>query len=431
MIQDAGAGERSRNGVAADAVQALERDLAARGPRRWVGRLLVLAGLAALVYGGYRYWESKRPPPEPPYATAKVELRDIAEVVQSTGKIKPLKEVQVGAQVSGRIVEVYVDFNSRVKKGDRLAEIDPQLFGTQVTQVRAQLEAAKANLKRAEANLASTRATLARLVSLRGEGIATPAEVEQAEAARSVADAEVQAGQAQLSQLNAQLTSAKTTLEYTQIFSPIDGIVINRAVDPGQTVAASLAAPVLFVIAQDLSRMQVMAEIDEADVGKLREGMEAEVVVDAFPGNTFAGKVSQIRYSPNDVQGVVTYSGVVDVANPDLKLRPGMTATVSITTNRAEKVAAVPNAALRFRPSPKEGEGDGPPKPEAKLQELKHGQGRLYETEPAPGADPVARVVEVGITDGVFSEVRGVEIGAEIVTEQRQEPKRKKFMGVF
>jgi HlyD family secretion protein len=413
-------------------VRALERDLHDQGPRRWLSRLVLLGALGAVAGGAYFAHQATRPQPEPPYVTAKAEQRSLAEVVQSTGKVKPLTEVEIGAQISGRIVEVSVDFNSRVKKGDRLAVIDPQLFGTQVTQVRAQLEAAKANLRRAEANLAATRLTLKRLESLQAGGLAAPAELEQAAAARDIAEAEVAAGTAQIDQLRAQLTNARTTLELTQIHSPIDGIVITRAVDPGQTVAASLQAPVLFVIAQDLSQMQVMAEIDEADVGKIAEGLPADVIVDAFPGEVFHGKVTQIRYSPNELQGVVTYSGVIDVQNPDLKLRPGMTATVSVVTHRAENVTTVPNAALRFRPLPVS-RGDGPPRPPRPSAgpELQRGQGRLYLPAASPEHSPTETIVEVGITDGVHTEVRGLPLGQAVVTEQRQEPKRRKFLGVF
>jgi HlyD family secretion protein len=410
-------------------MEALERDLATQGPRRWLWRLAALAALAGAGYGGYRYWAASQPPPASPYLTDEVETRDVAEVVQSTGKVKPLTEVEVGAQVSGRVVEVFADFNSQVKKGDLLAEIDPQLLGTQVTQVRAQLEAAQAGVKRAEASLVAAKTTLSRLKRLEGEGISTPAEVEQAEAGRDVAEADVLAGKAQINQLRAQLASARTTLEYTQIYSPIDGVVIDRQVEPGQTVAASLEAPVLFVIAQDLSKMQVMAEIDEADVGKLKEGMVADVVVDAFPGKTFSGKVSQIRYSPNDEQGVVTYSGVVDVDNPDLLLRPGMTATVSVTTRQAKGVTTVPNAALRFKPSPPKAEGDEPAPRPPPLPELKFGQGRVFTL--AGDSELVPHVVEVGITDGVHTQVSGVDTSTQVVTEQRQEPKRRKFLGIF
>ncbi len=333
-----------------EAARALERELRGRGSRRWLGRIGVALALSGALWGGRAWLEHRKPPPAPRFSTHKVALRDITEEVQSTGKVKPLKEVQVGAQVSGRVVKVSADFNTLVKKGEVLAEIDPRVLGAQVSQTRAQIEAARASLKRSEATMAVTETILSRVQRLSKESLSTQAELEQAEGNRNVAKADVAAAQAQVAQLAAQLASVATTLQYTRITSPIDGIVITRSIDPGQTVASSFSAPVLFVIAPDLQKMQVLADIDEADVGKVRQGMDAAIVVDAFPGDTFHGGVAQIRYSPNEVLGVVTYSAVIDVSNPDLKLRPGMTATVTIETRRVASVAAVPNSALRFRP---------------------------------------------------------------------------------
>lgn len=417
----------------ADVVAELERELRAQTLRRWSRRASVLLLAVAAISGVWlwRRWAAPAPPPR--YTLSALEQRDVFEVVQSTGTVKPLTEVQVGAQVSGRIVKVQVDFNTKVKKGDLLAEIDPSLFGSQVSQVGAQLEAAKAASKRAEAQLITAKANLTRLRNLVAEKLVSQADLDAAEGNHAVAEAEVEAGKAQISQLVAQLTSARTTLAYSRIYSPIDGVVVNRAVEPGQTVAASFSAPVLFVIAQDLAKMQVLAEIDEADVGKLHEGMLASVVVDAFPGKRFEGKVTQLRYSPNNVQGVVTYSAVVVVDNPALELRPGMTATVSVRTRAAHGVVAAPNAALRFKPQPlREGEK---PKLEAPLAA---GQGRVY--VPAggtPGDEQVAPVlVTVGANDGVYTEIRpankgqpALAPGAEVVVEQREEKRKGGLFG--
>lgn len=397
-------------------------------------RLAVLVLIALVGWGGHVWYERRKPPPPPRFTTQKVERRDVAEQVQSTGKVKPLKEVQIGAQVSGRVVKVAVDFNSSVKKGDVLAEIDPRLFGAQVSQNRAQIEAAKAQLKRAQASLAVAETTLHRLERLVKENLTTQAEVDTASGNRDVARADVAANEAQLAQLDAQLASASTTLQYTRITSPIDGVVITRSVDPGQTVASSFAAPVLFVLAPDLTLMQVLADIDEADVGKVREGMEAAVIVDAFPGETFHGKLTQIRFSPNEVQGVVTYSAVIDVANPELKLRPGMTATVSVDTRRASGVASVPNAALRFRPVKIEQgpPGAAAPPPPVFSTEIKAGQARVYLPAASPNDDPIEKVVEVGITDGRFTEIKsGLTLGEGVVTEQRDAKRPEKFLGIF
>lgn len=417
----------------AAAARGLASELESRGRRAWVTRVAVVVVLVAGGLGARAWYEHRKPPLPPRFTTQKVERRDIAEEVQSTGKVKPLKELQVGAQVSGRVVKVSVDFNSRVRKGDVLAEIDPRLFGAQVSQTRAQMDAARAMVRKSEASLAVAETTLARLERLRKENLSTQADEDAARGNRDVAKADVAATQAQLAQLAAQLASASATLQYTRITSPIDGVVITRSIDPGQTVAASFAAPVLFVLAPDLAEMQVLADIDEADVGKVREGMAASVVVDAFPGKTFHGKVSQIRYSPNEVQGVVTYSAVIDVGNPELELRPGMTATVTVATRRADGVLAVPNAALRFRPVKPDAPGpaSSSPPPPVFGTELKPGQGRVFVPGPTPD-EAQETIVDVGVTDGRFTEIRsGLALGREIVTEQRDAKRPDKFLGIF
>ncbi|MCC6553883.1 MAG: efflux RND transporter periplasmic adaptor subunit, partial [Polyangiaceae bacterium] len=372
------------------------------GTRRWTRRLAILAALVAVV-GAIVGWRMKtRPPPPARYVTGEISTGDVIETVQSTGQVKPLTEVQVGAQVSGRITKVFVDFNSVVKKGDVLAEIDPTLFGAQIDSNRAQLASAQASVVRAESSLATTKQRLDRARKLVSEGVGSQAELDTAQGAYDVALADLAAAKAQVAQIQAVLRSSRTNLEYTRIFSPIDGIVINRAIDPGQTVAASFQAPTLFVIAQDLRKMRVLADIDEADVGRLREGMGADVSVDAFPGEAFKGTVSQVRFSPLNQSGVVTYAAVIEVDNPDVKLRPGMTATVTIRSAEAKGVKRVPNAALRFKPSPekdKDGkEIKGPP-----LEALPPKKARIYVlTDEAPGAEKIEpRVVDVGITDGI------------------------------
>ncbi|HEX2731411.1 MAG TPA: efflux RND transporter periplasmic adaptor subunit [Polyangiaceae bacterium] len=409
-----------------EAVVRLERELVRQARRRWLK-----LGFWVVALGAGAFWflraRSHEAPPEPRFRTRAVELRDIVERVESTGRLKPLTEVQVGAQVSGRVVKVLVDYNTRVKQGQLLAEIDPQLLGAQVGQVTGQLESAKANVLRAVSRVQATDIDLARIEQLAKNGLASQAELDQARSAVAVARAEQQAAEATLTGLRSQLSSARTTLTYTKIFSPIDGVVISRNVEPGQTVAASFSTPVLFVIAEDLAKMQALADIDEADVGKVKEDMLATVSVDAFAGEDFPGKVTQIRYSPTEVQGVVTYSAVIDVANPELKLRPGMTATVSITTREAKGVVAAPNAALRFRPTEKE---------ERDLTPLQHGQARLYVISGgAVGSETLKPVVaKTGLSDGVWTELSAAELsaGAQLVTEQVDKlEKKKRFMGLF
>ncbi|WP_441291176.1 efflux RND transporter periplasmic adaptor subunit [Sorangium sp. KYC3313] len=403
--------------------ESLEQELSRVGTKRWLARLGVLATIAALV-AGLAVWRIRtRPPPPPRYVTGDVTTGDVLEVVQSTGQVKPLTEVQIGAQVSGRITKVYVDFNSIVKAGDVLAEIDPTLFGAQIDSNQAQIAAASASVVRSEASLGTAKQRLERARKMVAEGVGSQADLDTAQGAYDVALADLAASKAQVAQLRAVLRSSTTNLQYTRIFSPIDGVVISRAIDPGQTVAASFQAPTLFVIAQDLRKMRVLADIDEADVGRLREGMTADVSVDAFPGETFRGTVSQVRYSPLSQSGVVTYAAVVEVDNPDIKLRPGMTATVSVRSAEAKGVRRLPNAALRFKPAPtrdKDGkEIKGPP-----LEPLPPKKGRIYVlTDATPGAEKIEpRVVDVGITDGIFTAL-GSDLGPlKVVTDENDDP---------
>ncbi|AKT43369.1 hemolysin D [Chondromyces crocatus] len=379
----------------------LERELAAAGKKRWASRLAIVGVLCALIAGGVTWRIKTRPPPPPRYVTGEISTGDVVEIIQSTGQIKPLTEVQVGAQVSGRITKVLVDFNSVVKAGDVLAEIDPTLFGAQIDSNQAQVVAAKASVVRAEASLTTAKQRLDRAKRLVAEGVGTQADLDTAQGAYDVALADVAASKAQVSQLAAVLRSSRTNLDFTKIYSPINGIVIDRAIDPGQTVAASFQAPVLFVIAQDLRKMRVFADIDEADVGHVAEGMISDVTVDAFPGEPFKGTVSQVRFSPLTQSGVVTYAAIIEVENPDVKLRPGMTATVSIRSAEALGVKRLPNAALRFKPSP-EKDKDGKEIKPPPLETLPPRKGRVWVlTDTTPGAEKIEpRVVDVGITDG-------------------------------
>jgi HlyD family secretion protein len=426
--------------VPSSATLELEQELAkAEGGRAWLRKLAIWAGLAALVGAGVVWRIQTRPPPQPKYVLSPVTQGDIVESVQSTGTVQPLTQVQVGAQISGRIAKVFVDFNSVVKKGDALAEIDPTLLGATVEQNRAQAAAAEAQLGRTQAALATAQATFARVERLRAESLASQADVDQARGQRDVTEAEVAAARATIIQTKAQLSYSRTNMTYARIYAPIDGLVVSRNIDPGQTVAASFQAPTLFVIAEDLRRMRILAEIDEADVGKLKEGMKAEASVDAFAGETFHGKVSQVRYNPNSVQGVVTYLAVVDVDNPDMKLRPGMTATVTVKTREVKDVLRLPNAALRYRPTPPnrvEAAKEGVEfKPEPPPEPLAHGKGRVYMlTDGTLGKEKAGpKVIDVGITDGINTEVKTVELalGTKVVTDETDADDKKKGPRLF
>jgi HlyD family secretion protein len=296
--------------------------------------------------------------------TAKVEQGEIDDVVEATGTINAVITVQVGSQVSGTIAKLNVDFNSRVHKGDIVALIDPALFQGALLQATADLENSKANLASAKANLEKTKAgavqaksDYARTVALSKEGVMSEqqldlakANFDSANAAVNGAVANVTQAEAQVSQKAAAVTVAQTNLNYTVIRSPIDGTVVARNVDVGQTVAASLQAPTIFTIAQDLKKMWVYAKTDESDVGNIKVGKPVSFKVDAFPKDTFHGVVAQVRMNATMVQSVVTYDTIIEFANPDLKLFPGMTAYVTIPVATAQNVVKVPNTALRYKP---------------------------------------------------------------------------------
>ncbi|HEX8766115.1 MAG TPA: efflux RND transporter periplasmic adaptor subunit, partial [Candidatus Acidoferrum sp.] len=296
--------------------------------------------------------------------TAKVERGDIHDVVEATGTINAVITVQVGSQVSGTISKLFVDFNSRVHKGDLVALIDPALFKGAVQQASADLENARANLMAARANLEKAKAAFVqakadydRTVGLTEDGIMSQQQLDLSKANYDSANAAVGGAQANVTQAEAQVTQkeaalavAQTNLNYTVIRSPIDGTVVARNVDVGQTVAASLQAPTIFTIAQDLKKMQVYAKTDESDVGNIKVGKEVTFKVDAFPKETFRGMVSQVRMNATTVQNVVTYDTIIDFANPDLKLFPGMTAYVTIPVATVQNALKLPNTALRYKP---------------------------------------------------------------------------------
>jgi len=296
--------------------------------------------------------------------SAKVERGDINDVVEATGTINSVITVQVGSQVSGTIAKLNADFNSRVHKGDIVALIDPALFKGALLQATADLENAKANVEAARANLERAKAALVqakadydRAVGLARDGVMSQQQLDQAKSNYDSANASVGAAAANITQAEAQVdlkkaavTVAQTNLDYTVIRSPIDGTVVARNVDVGQTVAASLQAPTIFTIAQDLTKMWVYAKTDESDVDNIKVGQRVTFKVDALPKETFTGVVTQVRMNPTMVQSVVTYDTIVEFANPQLKLFPGMTAYVTIPVATARNVMKVPNTALRYKP---------------------------------------------------------------------------------
>jgi len=340
------------------------------------------------------------------FTTQKVSRGDIRAAVTATGTVNAVTTVLVGTQVSGTIKGLYVDFNSRVKRGQLLAQIDPATFEGQVQQARANLAAAEANVEKAKAALLDARRVLERNKALFERKLIAKSDLDTSETNELAAAAQQSAAAAQVEQTKAALKIAATNLDYTRIVSPVDGLVISRNVDVGQTVAASFQTPTLFNIAQDLSKMQIDTSVDEADIGRIRRGQPVEFYVDAYPEKILKGQVSVIRNAPITVQNVVTYDVVVLVENREMILKPGMTANVSIITAMHNNVLVVPNAALRFRPA-----GKGPTG-KSKVSERKGPVVWVLREK-----QPRRMRVVVGISDGNNTEVASDELkeGDEVI----------------
>ena len=372
------------------------------------------------------------------FRLVKVERGAVDLIVTATGTINPVINVLVGSQVSGTIKALYADFNSQVKEGQVITQIDPALFQAQVDQakanvlnVQAGLLNAQANLVKAEVAVLDAKRNLDRNKPLLERQVIAQATLDTAQvnydtavAQIDVAKAQVESSKAQVEQAKAALELAETNLRYTTIRSPVNGTVISRNVDVGQTVAASLQAPTLFTIAKDLTKMQVDTNVSEADVGRITVGQDSTFTVDAYPGRIFRGRVSEVRNAPVIIQNVVTYDVVILVDNKDLKLKPGMTANVSVMIAHREGVLKIPNAALRFRPASAKSESGkgGPPQKvgeQVKSSEGDQGRaGRVWVLSPEGESTPVSIVL--GITDGTFSEVMSGDLreGGEVIVEE-------------
>ncbi len=371
--------------------------------------VIVLGSVAYLLLGGKRGG--------PKFLTEKITRGDIVVTVTATGTVNAVTTVLVGTQASGRISGLFADFNSTVKKGQLIAQIDPAVSQAQVDQARANLSNAEANRVKAEATSTDALRTMNRYRGLFARNLVARSDLDTAETNAATAAASLTAARTVVDQTRAALELAETNLGYTRIISPVDGTVISRNVDVGQTVAASFQTPTLFSIAVDLMKMQIDTSVDEADVSGVRVGQPVEFNVDAYPERTFKGRVSQVRNAAVVVQNVVTYDVVVEVDNGDLSLRPGMTANVSIITARVENVLRVPNAALRFRPPEKAG-------PEPRAREAG-----------APARGPAVWIVvkgmprrvsvTVGLSDGTSAELVGGELreGEDVITESLAKPK--------
>ncbi|MDG2307111.1 MAG: efflux RND transporter periplasmic adaptor subunit [Candidatus Binatia bacterium] len=347
------------------------------------------------------------------YATTPAERGPIVAEVTATGRVEPRQSVEVGTYVSGPILEVDVDFNTKVRAGQRLARIDPRTFEGKVAHAVADLTLAEARVERAVAALELEQSKLRRSKSLAGKAVVSSEELEIARSNERQAEAEVSVARAEVERARATLAEAEVNLSYADIVSPIDGIVISRSVDVGQTVAATFQTPVLFVIANDLEQMQVLAFVNEADVGRVREGQVATFTVDAFPGRPFEAVVRQVRHASEGpetqepvISYVVTYDVVLDVENLGGLLRPGMTANVRVVTAEADDVLKVPTAALRFRP------------PGSKVARTSGDDGAVYRLE---SGEPVAVSVTLGLSDDQLTAVSGggLAAGDDVVTRMQ------------
>lgn len=393
------------------------------------GKRIFLLVIAILVLAGtgYGFWRWGNSPKESSYVTVPVQRGNVTQVVSSTGTLQAVVTVLVGSQVSGTIDKLFADFNSKVKAGQVVAQLNQDKFKAAVDQARANLLAAQSNFEKAKVSVGDALRTLERNRELRKRDIMAQSELDAAQTAYDAAVAQLEVNKAQIAQAQAALNQASVDLNNTVIHSPVDGIVISRSVDVGQTVAASLQAPTLFTIANDLAKMEVHTNVDEADVGNVAEGQEVTFTVDAFPARRFRGRVHQVRNAPTVVQNVVTYDAVVRIDNKELLLKPGMTANVQFLVNRREDVLTIPNMAIRFKPADQKNEAQ---------ELLRQEQSRAAptvgarKTSRSPGgagggggrggrrisiyllrngqAEPVE--VQLGITDGSKTELRDGEL---------------------
>jgi HlyD family secretion protein len=418
----------------------------------WIVAVLIVAGAGAFIL-------QKRlsGPKGPKYETTAIDRGAIIAKVTATGTLSALVTVQVGTQVSGRVDKIFVDFNSTVKKGQVIAKIDPLLFQAALEQARANYAAGEGNVTKLQARADDAKLQFERAQALFDRKAIAQQDLDTARANSRAADGDLVASKGQLQQAKAALHQSQVNLAYTTIISPTTGVVISRSVDVGQTVAASLSAPTLFLIAEDLTKMQVDTSVSEADIGKLKSGMAASFSVDAYPTKVFRGMIRQLRNAPQTVQNVVTYDAVIDVSNPNLELRPGMTANVTFVYDQRDAALRVANAALRFQPpaeltagrgasSARAGGGGGGPDGGAHGGGARSGGGpgggqraadsggiRPGGRSRRPGGpasdqrtlwtlrdgaiSPVG--VRIGITDGIFTEIEGRELheGDQIVTD--------------
>ncbi len=408
-------------------------------------KYLIILSVIVLIAGIAGYFFYKRAP-EISYKAAKIERGTIVSTVAATGNLSAVTTVQVGTQVSGTIQKLYVDYNSRVKKGQAIAEIDPSLFNASVEQSQGNYLSAEANLLKAKTVLTDAERTFNRNKKLLADGIISQGDFDAGETALQSAKASVKAAEGSVAQTRGALMQAKTNLRYSIIRSPVDGVVISRAIDVGQTVAASFSTPTLFTIAQDLTKMQIEVSVDEADISRIKLNQKTSFTVDSYPEQTFRGKVIQIRSAPIITQNVVTYVVVVNVDNSDLKLMPGMTANVSVEVAIKDDVLKLPPAALRFKPKTKEGDAKEKPKADSSGAAAQRpagagkpngggkggvpgkGKERSQQVYLLKEGKPVAMPVKTGIANNNSIEMieGGLKEGDEVIIEQTGGDTKKK-----
>ena len=368
---------------------------------KWLKRLVVLAVLAGIAYAGYTYFSSKKREAEVVrYRTALVVRADVFRTVEATGTVQPIKEVEVGAQVNGRIVKLFVDYNSTVTNGQVVALIDPLVYEANYKSALGELHANQANVKKCEAQLVLAEKTLVRKEKLSKREMAPVADYDSALEARDTAVASLAAAKASVERSEASVSQAKANLGYCTIVSPVDGVVITRSVDEGQTVVSSMNAVPLLKIATDLRRIQVEATVPEADIGNVHDGQVVTFAVDSYPGLTFTGVVTQVRMASTTTSSVVTYPVIIEADNPSGKLFPGMTANISVHIAEARGVLAVSSAAFRYHPPAAGGPGAGAG-PHAGDKSKK----TLWLL--GAGGEPESVEVGTGLSDGSLTQIKG------------------------
>ncbi|MDB4977159.1 MAG: hemolysin [Myxococcaceae bacterium] len=377
--------------------------------RSWLWAIGIALVLALSGFGIWRFMQQRALAARPRYEQGRVTRGDIQVSVSATGTLKGRSTVEVGAEVSGRVTEVRVDYNDKISKGQLLAVIDPERSQAAVDESIARVQESDASIRQAKATLVEARQTRDRTALQAKEGLVSQKELEASEAALERAEATLLSAQASATVARATLGSQRSLLDKTRIISPIDGIVLSRSIEPGQTVTAGFTTPILFKLTEDLRRMELLVYIDEADVGRTREGQLASFTVDAYPDRSFPSKVLSLRNEPKEEANVVTYEALLQVDNSELLLRPGMTATATIVADVRKNVLAVPNAALRFAPA--QIEPGQAAKPGERRVWILRGQGSEQKPEPV--------VVKTGVSDGRSTELRESKLkeGELVITD--------------